>query len=411
VRTPLRSRGLTWLLLAACLPLPAFALRLGFASTGTGVATALYGLAVAGAAFLLTWASEAAETEVSQALALAVLALVAVLPEYAVDLSFAWTAGHRPEYAAFATANMTGSNRLLVGVGWAAVMGVFWYTQRRSVLRLQRSHALEVAVLLAATLYSFVLPLKGSLAWYDAVVLLGLFALYLRLAARTPGEAVALIGPAALIGALPRPARRAALAGLFLYAAVVIALCAEAFAGGLVETGTALGIDRFLLVQWVAPLASEAPEFIAAVLFTVRGRASAGMGALIASKVNQWTLLIAGLPLAYALSRGGLHALPLDARQVEELLLTAAQSLFAVAVIASLSISLAEAAALLGLFVVQLVLPGREPRLALSGLYLALALLMFWRQRREAAAVVRVLLGRAPAGPADEHAAASGLRD
>ena len=91
------------------------------------VATLCYGLAVVGAAFVLTWASEAAERDLSQSLALAFLALVAVLPEYAVDMYFAWTAGHRPEYAAYAAANMTGGNRLLVGLGWGTVVGVFWF--------------------------------------------------------------------------------------------------------------------------------------------------------------------------------------------------------------------------------------------------------------------------------------------
>mgnify|MGYP003335434889 CR=1 FL=1 len=55
--------------------------------------------------------------------------------------------------------------------------------------------------------------------------------------------------------------------GLFALAAVVILLCAEPFAESLVASGSELGIDQFLLVQWLAPLASEAPEFIVAILF------------------------------------------------------------------------------------------------------------------------------------------------
>ena len=45
----------------------------------------MFGLAVVGAAFLLAWAAEVLQLDVSQGLALAVLALIAVLPEYAVD--------------------------------------------------------------------------------------------------------------------------------------------------------------------------------------------------------------------------------------------------------------------------------------------------------------------------------------
>ncbi|HEY7293840.1 MAG TPA: sodium:calcium antiporter, partial [Dehalococcoidia bacterium] len=115
-----------WLLLAMAAALPAAAQRFGLISLPVAEATALYGLAIVGAAFLLTWACEAAERDISAALAVAFLALVAVLPEYAVDMTFAWKAGQDPQYAAYAVANMTGGNRLLVGLGWAAVVFVFW---------------------------------------------------------------------------------------------------------------------------------------------------------------------------------------------------------------------------------------------------------------------------------------------
>src|SRR5256885_11457972 len=84
------------------------------------------GVSIFGAAFLLSWAAELAQLDIPQALALAFLALIAVLPEYAVDIYFAWQAGKNPVYTAYATANMTGANRLLIGVGWAAVMIAFW---------------------------------------------------------------------------------------------------------------------------------------------------------------------------------------------------------------------------------------------------------------------------------------------
>jgi len=378
-----------WLVLVLILPLPALALRLGAFSADVTLATALYGLAVVGAAFALTWASEAAERDVSQALALAVLALIAVLPEYAVDMTFAWKAGHDPAYAAYAAANMTGGNRLLVGVGWPVVVLVFAFASRQKLLQLARSHALELTFLGIATLYSFTIPLKGSIAPYDAAILIGLFCAYLWLAAKSPTEEVEPVGPAATIAELPRRARRLALLVLFAYAAAVVVLCAEEFASGLVETGARLGVDRFLLVQWVAPLASEAPEMIAAILLSLRGRASAGMGALISSKINQWTLLVGGLPLAYSLSRGGWHALALDSRQIEEFVLTAAQSAFAVAVLVSLTLSRREAVALFGLFVVQLPFESVMARYAISTIYLVLTLITLTRQRQDLRALWR----------------------
>jgi Ca2+/Na+ antiporter len=75
-----------------------------------------------------------------------------------------------------------------------------------------------------------------------------------------------------------------------------------------VHTGQKLGIDEFLLVQWLAPLASETPEFLVAVLLALRGKATAALALLLAAKVNQWTLLVGSLALAYSAGAGQLAA-------------------------------------------------------------------------------------------------------
>src|ERR687891_1030466 len=98
------------------------------------------GVAIFGAAFMLSWAAELAQLEMSQALALALLALIAVLPEYAVDMYFAWMAGKDPKYTAYATANMTGANRLLIGLGWAAVIFAYWLKTGKKFFRLEPTH-------------------------------------------------------------------------------------------------------------------------------------------------------------------------------------------------------------------------------------------------------------------------------
>ena len=137
----------------------------------------------------------------------------------------------------------------------------------------------------------------------------------------------------------------------------MIFVSAHPFAVGLVETGRAYGIDEFLLVQWLAPLASEAPEFIVALLFVWRGQAAAGMRTLVSSKVNQWTLLIGTLPVVFSFGAGHLTGMPLNERQQHELWLTAAQSLFAVVLISEFAMERWEALALLVPFVAQLLLP------------------------------------------------------
>lgn len=214
-------------------------------------------------------------------------------------------------------------------------------------------------------------------------MLFAVFAVYVAIIACVPSQEPELVGPARSIGSLPRTQRRTVLVAMFLYAALGIFVAAEPFAEGLIHTGVELVIDEFLLVQWLAPFASEAPEFLVAGILAFRGRATVAMGALISSKVNQWTLLLGGLPIAYSASTGGLDSLPLDARQQQEVWLTAAQSVFAVAVLASLTLGRWEAAGLFGLFAVQFVLPIDEVRWVITGAYIVIAIAIVLLGRSE----------------------------
>ena len=135
-------------------------------------------------------------------------------------------------------------------------------------------------------------------------------------------------------------------------------------------------------MQWLAPLASEAPEFIVTLLFALRGQAAMALGTLISAKVNQWTLLIGSLPVAY-LFGGGSTSLVLDTRQVEEVLLTATQTMMGVAILLALRFPRWAACTLLGLFAVQFVIPGMHGRLIISAVYLVLALALLVIHRRQ----------------------------
>ncbi len=383
--------------------LPAFYFRLVEVTTGDHLEPTpraiIFGIGILGAAFLISWVAEAAEMDIPQTLALAVLALIAVLPEYAVDLYFAWTAPEIPENRHFAVANMTGGNRLLIGLGWPVVFFLFWWTTKRKTLSIDRGHALELTFLAIATLYSFTIPIKGHLSLLDTVILVSLFGAYIFFASRRPTEEPELLGPAKLVGSFPMISRRILLFVLFLFAGSAIFASAEPFAEGLIEIGEEFGISQFLLVQWLAPLASESPEFIIASLFVLRGRAGPAMGALISSKVNQWTLLIGSLPLAFAISGGSLSPLDFDSRQSEEILLTAAQSAFAVAVFLSLSISRWEALLLAALFGTQLFFTDTTVRLVYSFVYIVLAVGLLFYQRNEIMPLLRSAREAARGGP------------
>ena len=397
----------SWLLviLAGVLGMPGLFVRFTHPDWPVGVEAALFGLAILAMAFLLTWTAEAAERDITQGFAVVILALIAVLPEYAVDVYFAWTAPGNPAHAAYAIANMTGANRLLIGLGWALVIGLFWYRTRRPRLTLGRGRFRELLFLTIATAWSFTIPLRGELSLLDTVVLVGLFGVYLARAGGSHDEEVELVEPARTIAALPKRTRRLALVGLFLFSAAMILMAAEPFAEGLVESGTSLGIDEFLLVQWLAPLASEAPEIIIATILALRGRANIALAMLISSKVNQWTLLVGTLPAAYAISGGFLEPLPMDSRQVEEVFLTSAQSLFAIMLIANLKMSVKGGGLLFLLFATQLFFTDPTARYVYAVMYLVLAFVMFFLQRREIVAVVRTR-----GASAEEAAAAEGAQ-
>ncbi|HEY8461232.1 MAG TPA: sodium:calcium antiporter [Blastocatellia bacterium] len=367
------------LILSVIVPLPWLFLALtGKAHDfNPAIVSLLSGVAIVGAAFLLGWGAELSERDIPRALALITLALISVLPEYAIGLHYAWTEGLSRSTEGLAIANMTGANRILIGIGWALIAIVYYFKHKRKEIDLDYSQGLEISLLLLATVYSLLIPLKGRLGWEDMIILFAMFLYYAGRAARSEKHDEDLEGIAAEIDrALGDNGRRLAVLLMFGFAGFVIWHSAEPFAEGLKETGQAYNVPTFLLVQWLAPLASESPEGLIALLFALKGKGSVGLGALISSKVNQWTLLVGALPLAYGLAAGGMAPMILDGRQKEELLLTSAQSLFAAVVISDFRFALWEALLLLVLFSAQLMMPQENIRYIFCGLYLAAAVAM-----------------------------------
>src|SRR5262245_13434306 len=76
-------------------------------------------------AFVVAWGAECAQFYISQGLALALLAWIQVLPEFAVEAVIAW---HRD--VPLMTANFTGALRLLTGLGWPMIWVVHALSRR-----------------------------------------------------------------------------------------------------------------------------------------------------------------------------------------------------------------------------------------------------------------------------------------
>ena len=361
-------RFLLYLTLALLAASPAMYFRVDGLRPNPLLDAGVFDLAILAAGFILSWGAEAAESRVSQGLMLAGLALVTVLPEYAIDLYYAFQAGHAPgsEYVHYAAANMTGANRLLVGFAWPMIIFLNWWKRRGRSVDLMDSNRIELFFLLLASAYAFVILFKNRIDIFDFAALLAIFGGYLWTVARLPKRKDGAtdeddddepeLGPAAILETLGPRAQWVWTGALTLIAGTIILLSAQPFAESMVNSGRALGVDEFLLIQWVAPLTGESPEILLAILFVLAGRPGTGLVAMISDKINQWTLLVGALPVAMSVGAGSLVALPLSARQHEEFFLTAAQSLFGISLLLRLRLTLGGAALLLGLFGMQVTL-------------------------------------------------------
>jgi cation:H+ antiporter len=358
-------------LMAAC-TLPGVLVRISGAHIPPPLAIVVFGGAVMAAAFMLASAAEAAELDAPPGIAVAAVALVAVLPEYTIEIYFAF--GGRVE---FVTASLTGSTRLLLSfaVGMPAIAGFVLARRGRArpgTVQLEPQKRIDLAIIAAASLYAPLIILRGHLAWPDAVVLLGLYALYLRRVSGGSPEPPHLVGVAAELGGLPQRQRRRWVAGIMLFSACAVLVTAEPFADSVLLTGTSVGISPYLLVQWLVPLATEMPELVVAFVLIQHERAGQAVAVLLSSAVSQWTLALGSLPLAFV-AGAGQGPLPLLGREKIELALTMAQGLLAVAVLVTLRLERRDAVLMLVLFAIQLALPTALVRAAMTLGYLVLA--------------------------------------
>jgi len=429
---------------AVLLTAPWVGVQLAGIPLSNGATVAVSGVAVLGASFLLAWAAETAEKDVPRAFAIAVLAILAVAPEYAVDALYAWNAGAQAgtdagsEAANLAVANMTGANRILIGLGWSgiAIMTVKLARKTsdpavesrsglfRDAVTLDRSIATEIAFLTMATLWAFFIPLGNGIDALDTAILVGLYATYILIIIfsghETPEEHV---GVPKYFQSFPFRGRVSFVLSGFAYSGLMIFTAVEPFAHGLEEIGTSIGVPPFFMIQWIAPLASESPELIVVAVLVYKARSTAGFNALISSKLNQWTLLIGTLAVVYSIALGQYGTLPFDQKQSLEIWITAAQSYFALSVLINFNISIREAITLLALFVSQVILEfliirdllasslsTHDVLLGYTAVYLVLGTALFAFRRSSVrvvlgltAATVRQAVGRGsePAGHAD----------
>ncbi len=357
-------------------------------------------------AFLVAWAAEAAQFLISQGLALALLAWVQTLPEFAVEAVIAWHAGGDGAHCFVASpplgchshlaiANFTGAIRLLVGLAWPMIFFVAAYFGRKSrpflaPIQLENEHAVEVLTTVPPLMYFVWIWYKGSIDIIDAIVLIAIYGVYLALLWRMPPREQEEMADAPRISrwAATRPGRQRtfAVGGLFALGAALIYFTAHPFLESMLAIAGTVGVSQFVLVQWVAPFLSEFPEKVSAFQWASRVRtAPMALVNMVSSNINQWTVLAAMIPIVFSIARGTPAALPFDGAQREEILLTIVQSAVAVLVLLDMRFHWYDAAILFVLWLAQFLEAGWRDEITYVYAGWAVLLVVSWIWNRPTA--------------------------
>ncbi|MFN3323554.1 MAG: sodium/calcium exchanger protein [Bryobacteraceae bacterium] len=319
------------------------------------------------AAMLIAWAAESAQFFIAQGFALAILAWLQTLPEFAVEAVLAWK-----QQVPLLLANLTGALRLLVGLGWpmiyfvAATFHHFRYGRPLERIKLEDEHCVEVVGLGAPLAYALVIWWKGSLGLVDAAILILLYVGYLVLLSRMPPQEVEQVEhleriPRTIVKS-PPVIRTIVIVGFFALGGGLIYYVAEPFLGSLLAVSALIGVPSFVFIQWVAPFVSEFPEKVSAFYWArTVDRASMALMNMVSSNINQWTLLAAMLPIVFSLSIGAPSTIPFDGHQRLEILMTIGQSLVAMLFLLNMALYWWEALALFLLWAVQFALSPVQP--------------------------------------------------
>ena len=384
--------------------LPAVLSVTGLVTPSATTETTFAAIAVASAAYLLWGASGPLMSRASRPAVLVVLTLAAVLPEYIVDIHFAWSGAGSTETegAPYALSGATGANSILIGLAWPLLAIMSLRVGGKGVV-LEPGRRISLWILLLASLYGFTIFLKGFLSIFDTAFLALLFGAYLWMAAKRSEP------PAGIESATSEGVRGSA-AAVVWFAAVagVTVVLASYFAVSLTESLQPYRQDRFEEAQWIVSLATKGPLIVVIAAAGWRNTAGPVISVLLTAQIAHLTVVPGSVAVAFFVRGaidGAAGSLPLEGVQGSELLITAAQTLFLVIMAARMSVSIRGAALLLGMFALQVTLgwlqtdgDSTAALDAMAAAYLALSVLVVARDRTRLAPLLAALPRRAKGG-------------
>ena len=344
------------------------------------------------AAFLIAWGAECSQFYVSQGLALAMLAWIQTLPEFAVEAVIAYQAGQNPDMMYLVTANFIGSLRLFVGLGWPMVFFIGYFLSKKhrgkKALELDNEHAITVVWFLPALFYMFIVYLKGTLTVFDGLILFVVYGVFLFWLSKMPPQEIEKVED---LGGIPRRMmswqprfRIMGIMGCFILGILILIKCAHPFLDSMLSLALLLGISQFVFVQWVAPILSEFPEKTSAFYWAKSNRGSMGLLNFVSSCVNQWTLLIGMIPFIVAFIAKSWQPVVFDDFQKVEILLTLFQGLLGMMFLLRMEFRMHEAIGLFVLWLAQFIFPDlRYEMQFVYGAWLAVEFLRFVFKKKE----------------------------
>jgi len=338
-----------------------------------------YGFSIFSAALIISWAAESSEKDISGSFVIAIIALIAVLPEYAIETVLAYTAGQSYKLnnfvftnrVGYVSANVTGANRLLAGLGWPLIMLINMLKNNQS-LNIKNNNKLELLVLGIGAISMIIASVIKFQPIFISFILIIIYLIYLFITSKKESTESEFIGTSEYLANLPKLTRITTNILLIIFSAVTIFIVSHPFVESLIHIGGKFGIDEYYLIQWLAPLASESPEIIIASLFAMKGRSLESISIILSSQANQMSLLIGSMGAIFSFATSSLISFPLNDTQGVEFLLTSAFALLQISMILWGKFKLQMPVLLLIIFFVQLIITDTSIRA-----YLSIAIYMF----------------------------------
>lgn len=331
------------------------------------------------AAVLIGYGAEVLELVLPSGVAIAIVALLQISPEFFVEWATVKKAAFDPEFLHNAMANLYGANKLLVGFGPPLVFFVYYFfspAKKENYIKFHAIKSYSIFVMIFAVAYNFVIYLKNSLMWYDSILLAAIYfgsvffigKMEMRYNKLKPADekepeiedsaVEKLIHGFVLAGEKVIACRAYIVAFLLLgTGGALLVGYAEEFLECLLHAATAAGISTFIFIGYVAPFMSEFPEKTVAIGYAMKGHEDTAMINFLSSILAQLTLLTGMVPLAYSYYKGTPTGIVFDKVQSQELLLVIAMMLFSLMLFLDLKFTIRETILALGLFIWQFAFP------------------------------------------------------